>query len=219
MTADTAINLTPAQRAAAAKIACGISRPGGVAVLCGPHGVGKTTVLAHLATDPRLGSLSVESLEMEAWEASLAGGRREFPDIVIADEAHLASEGGIARLLAASRGRRPAASVVLAGEGRLLTLISRDSRVEQAIQLRASLRPCTLPESRDLLTTVTTDAACAWSMSDEAVLAIHELAAGIPAGMRRLAALAAVLSAANPDRGVTADDIEAIHRRMAPLAA
>lgn len=219
MTAAADTRLTPAQRAAVAKIACGIAQPGGVAVLCGPQGVGKTTVLAHLTADPRLHPLSIESLDMEAWEAAVAGGRRDFPDIVIADEAHLASDDGIARLLAATRGRRPAASLVLAGEGRLLTLVSRDSRVEQAIRLRASLRPCTLSESRDLLTAVSVDAAMDWSMSDAAVLAIHEIAAGIPAAMRRLAELAAVLAAAKPERDVTADDIELIHRRLAPLAA
>ena len=219
MNAGTVTRLTPTQQAAAAKIACGIAHPGGVALLCGPQGVGKTTVLAHLASDSRLRSMSIESLEMEAWESAIASGRREFPDIVIAYEAHLASDGGIARLLAACRGRRPAASVVLAGEGRLLTLVSRDSRVEQAVHLRAGLRPCTFHESRDLLATVQHDAAMPRPMNDETVLRIHEITAGIPAAMQRLAGLAAVLAAAHPDRGLTAADIEALHRRLAPLAA
>ena len=62
--------LTPTQQAALAKIACGISQPGGVALLCGPQGVGKTTVLAHLASARQLRSLSVEVRDIAAWATS-----------------------------------------------------------------------------------------------------------------------------------------------------
>ena len=149
--AAPAIELTDPQHAALAKIAASIARPGGVAVLCGPLGTGTSTVLAAVAAAMRLHARTVECRDLSAWETALGSGGGELPDVVIADEAHLATPGGLARLLAACRSRGPAASLVLAGEGRLLTLISRDSRVEQAIQLRASLRPCSSAESCQLL--------------------------------------------------------------------
>ena len=39
--------LTPRQEAALAKLAYAAEQPGALAVLCGPDGVGKTTVLRH----------------------------------------------------------------------------------------------------------------------------------------------------------------------------
>ena len=213
-----AASLTPAQAAAVAKLACGISRPGGVALLCGPQGVGKTTVLAHLAAAERLRHLVVERRDVESWNAPPGSARPDLPDVVIADDAHLADEGRIARLLAACRSRRPAASLVLAGEGRLLTLVARDSRVEQAIHLRTSLRPMTFAEARGLLAgampgNVTDDSL------DPALATIHEIAAGIPAAMLRLAGLATVIAASRPDGRLEPTDVEAIHRRLSPLAA
>ena len=92
--------LTPTQQAALAKIACGISQPGGVALLCGPQGVGKTTVLAHLASARQLRSLSVEVRDIAAWATAAEACRRDLPDVVVADDAHLAADGDIARLLA-----------------------------------------------------------------------------------------------------------------------
>ncbi|MCE9632474.1 MAG: hypothetical protein K8S94_17450 [Planctomycetia bacterium] len=210
--------LTPTQQAALAKIACGISRPGGVALLCGPQGVGKTTVLAHLASARQLHSLSVEVRDFAAWASVAESGRRDLPDVVVADDAHLAAEGDIAKLLTTCRVRQPAASVVLAGEGRLLTLVARDSRVEQAIHLRASLRPCTAAESFAILTPAMAATAADESLQP-ALAIIHEIAAGIPAAMLRLAELAAVLAASKPDRAVTPADIETIHRRLSPQAA
>ncbi len=210
--------LTPTQHAALAKIACGISRPGGVSLLCGPRGVGKTTVLAQLASARQLHSLSVEIRDFAAWLGMAESGCPDFPDVVAADDAHLATDGGIAMLLASCRKRQPTARVVLAGEGRLLTLVSRDSRVEQAIHLRASLRPCTLVESVGILAATLGTTATDQSVH-AAVATIHEIAAGIPAAMLRLAELAVVVAASKPDGTITPADIETIHRRLSPQAA
>jgi type II secretory pathway predicted ATPase ExeA len=217
--AAPAIELTEPQHAALAKIAASIARPGGVAVLCGPLGTGTSTVLAAVAAAMRLHARTVECRDLSEWEAALGSGGGELPDVVIADEAHVATPGGLARLLAACRSRGPAASLVLAGEGRLLTLISRDSRVEQAIQLRASLRPCSSAESCQLLAASALAAAVDGGSFEPVAAAIHEIAAGIPAAMLRLAELACVVAASRGDRTLRARDIEAIHRRLSPLAA
>lgn len=217
MTAARDIELTPSQQAALATIACGAVRGGTITLLCGPQGAGTSTVLAQLVAAPQLQPRSIRCLPLTAWEAVL-DDPGSLPDIVVADDAHLAGDGSLARIAAACRERRPPASLVLAGEGRLLTLAARDPRVERAVHLRASLRPCSFEESRPLIAAALGTAAD--DPGTEAALhTIHEIAGGIPAAMRRLTDLATVLIAARPDRSLHATDIEAIHRRLSPLAA
>jgi hypothetical protein len=214
----TTPTLTPGQQATLAKLVCTVARPGGIALVCGPQGVGVSTVLAHVLACDRLAPRRVECRDLDAWMSVLAAGAADLPDIILADESHRAGEGELFRLVAACRRRRPEASLVLAGEGRLLTLAARDVRVEQAVHLRASLRPCTVTESHELLAlrmgTSSTDAT-----RTAAVSTIHEIAGGIPAAMLRLAELAAIMASVRPDGCVSAADVEAVHRRLSPLAA
>lgn len=214
-------DLLPAQRAALAKVACAVARPGSVALLCGPLGTGKTTLLTRLAADDRLRDRRVERRDVDAWDACLATPAAEPPDIVLVDDAHLAADGGLARLVGRCL-RKAGTSVVLAGEGRLLSLVARDIRVEQAVTLRASLRPCSAAESRDLLDTIlpldTRDRPEAED-HDPVARTIHEIAAGIPADLVRLAELARVVAASRPTPHIGVDDVEALHRRLSPRAA
>jgi hypothetical protein len=207
--------LTPSQEAALAKIACVCRRPGGVAVLCGPRGVGTSLVLSRLASLEAGAGRVVEHRGVHAWIEAIDGGLHALPDVVLADDAHLTTADGLARLLDRCLARRPAAAVVFAGAGRLLTLVSRDSRLETAISLRAALRPCSLDESRMVVAAVARTA----TFDDPAVNAIHELAAGIPAAVRRLVELADIVAASRPDSQIASRDVEAIHRRLSPLAA
>ena len=121
--------LTEPQLAALAKVACGIETGAAVALLCGPAGVGKTTVLEQLASDPRLAPDDLPIRDVAAW-LSTPG---DLPAVLLADDAHLASEHDLAQLLARAKSRRPAAAVILAGQGRLLTLVARDRRIEQGL--------------------------------------------------------------------------------------
>jgi hypothetical protein len=59
--------LTEPQLAALAKVACGIETGAVVALLCGPAGVGKTTVLEHLASDPRVTPDDLPIRDVAAW--------------------------------------------------------------------------------------------------------------------------------------------------------
>jgi type II secretory pathway predicted ATPase ExeA len=193
--------------------ACGIESGAGVALLCGPAGVGKTTVLEALAAAPRPGHGELPIRDVAAW-LSTAG---DLPAVVLVDDAHLASDGDLARLLAVAKARRPAAAVVLAGQGRLLTLAARDRRIEQAVRIRAALLPGSLADTSTLVAAAAP--ADSPRFEDEAVLAIHEIAGGVPGDIVRLVQLAVVVAAALTDGRVTADDVEALHRRLTPQAA
>jgi type II secretory pathway predicted ATPase ExeA len=206
--------LTPAQLAALAKVGCGIESGDGVAVLCGPSGVGKTSVLLQLADEVRRHGRSIAIRSVAAWlDPSLP-----LTDVVAADDAHLASEDDLAALLARCRSRAAGGPLVLAGEGRLLTLLNRDPGLARAVRIRAALLPGSLADTGSLLAAIggRSDSP---PFGESAIAAIHAIAAGVPADVVRLAELAGVLAAARPDRPITAADIEALHRRLSPLAA
>ncbi|MFM7137903.1 MAG: hypothetical protein ACKO1M_12680 [Planctomycetota bacterium] len=209
----TIAQLTAPQTAALAKVACGIEGQTGVALLCGPAGVGKTTVLEHLASDSRLTHEALPIRDVAAWLAT-AG---ELPPILLVDDAHLASDHDLVGLLARAKARRPAAAVILAGQGRLLTLVSRDRRIEQAVRIRATLLPGSLADTSVLVAaTVPADGP---AFDEAALVAIHEIAGGVPGDVVRLASLAGLIAPELADGLVTADDVEAVHRRLAPQAA
>jgi len=211
------LTLTDGQRAALAKLACGVESPGGVAILCGPPGTGKTTVLAHLADGQSRAGRRCISRQLAAWDTDRGSDASLF-DLFIVDDAHESDAEAIARLLAACRSRRADAAVVLAGEGRLLTLVSRDHHVEQAVGLRATLRPFSALETRRLLEPILPGAATRPEVAAVAQT-IHEISAGIPRAALRLAELAAVVADSRADAGLTVADIELVHRRLSLQAA
>jgi energy-coupling factor transporter ATP-binding protein EcfA2 len=208
---DRLPQLTEPQQAALAKVGCGIEAGAGVALLCGPAGVGKSTVLAHLAVAVSRQGKSVAVRSVTDW----LGSEERLTDVVAADDAHLASDEDLAALC---RSRRPGAVMVLAGEGRLLTLVGRNSGLARAVRIQAALLPGSLADTRALLT-IGTHSAIATEADDPATAAIHEIAAGVPADVLRLAEWAGVVASSRPDGRVTAADVEAIHRRLSPQAA
>ena len=210
---NSTVNLTAPQAAAIAKVACSIGAAAGVAVLCGPAGVGKTTVLQQLAPDPRVAHDELPIRDVVAWLATTG----DLPSIVLVDDAHLASDHDLVQLLIRANARRPAASVVLAGQGRLLTLVARDRRIEQAVRIRAALLPGSLVDTAALVPAITP--ADGPRFAEAAIVAIHEIAGGVPGDVVRLAELAGLVGAELADGPITADDIEAVHRRLAPQAA
>ena len=210
--------LTEPQRAAFAKVACGADLTGGLTVLCGPPGVGKTLVLDHIAADEKVAAATAGPdgavRDVAAWLAC----QDDLPPLVLADDAHLAGDADLARLLSRCRAQQPAAALVLAGQGRLLTLITRDRRLTEATAIRVSLLPGTRTDTANMLS-FPGMAAEGMGWEEPAIDAVHEIAAGIPAAIKRLADLARVVAAARPDGGLRPGDIEAIHRRLSPHAA
>lgn len=212
MNAST-VPLSEPQLAALAKVACGIEAGAGITLLCGPAGVGKTTVLERLAADPRLGPDPLPIRDIPSWLSTAD----DLPAIVLVDDAHLSSDEDLSRLVAMAKSRQPAAAVVLAGQGRLFTVVARDQRIEQAVRIRATLLPGSLADTSALV--AATAPADAPRFDEQAMLAIHEIAGGVPGNVSRLAELAGVVAAELSAGPITADDVEALHRRLAPQAA
>jgi len=107
---------------------------------------------------------------------------------------------------------------VLAGEGRLFTLVARDARIEQAVLLRATLGPFTRDEST-LAVAARLSPGGSPAERDAIMQAIHDLAAGIPARVVRLAELVQTVARAMPAGRLTPADVEAVHRRLTLQAA
>lgn len=206
--------LTAGQEAALARLGCVATEPGAVAVLCGPAGAGTTTVVRHLVAALQARH-SIEHAPAAWWQSRADAA---WPDVAIVDDAHDTTSGDLGRLLVRARSLRPDGGVVLAGRGRLLTLLAREPDAEAAITLRAVLRSFTAVETRTLLARHLHAPA-----PTAAVLAvaadIHELAGGLPAVALRLGELAGWLAAAHPERPLRAADIETLHRRVSLAAA
>ncbi|MCX7432085.1 MAG: ATP-binding protein [Planctomycetia bacterium] len=221
--------LTGPQEAAVAKLAYTAGQPGAIALLCGPAGVGKTTVLRAMAADGLPKSQTIRLMpwaDIRADRGDLAAGRMRaaasdddsFPHVLLIDDAHRAVAAELVEFVELCRRRHDGIAIVLAGEGRLLSLVASDARLEQAVRLRATVPTFTLAESRRVFgPTLAFNAAEA---DGEAVIrTIHEIAGGVPAIAVRLAEMLAMLAAADPRRDLTPDDVEAIHRRLSLSAA
>lgn len=216
-TIPAAVTLSTAQQAAVAKLAYALESPAALAVLCGAAGTGKSLVLESLARSPTLRGRTVRRERFpESRGLPVAGG--PSPDVLLVDDAHLADGGELARCVDAWRAAAPETAIVLAGEGRLLTLLSRDSRLESCVRIRVSVPPFSLAETR-LLVAARTGAGGLPGDDQRIATTIHEIAGGIPARIVQMADLAGVVAQGKRGQPLTADDIEAIHRRLAINAA
>jgi len=206
---------TVAPQAAIARVAYALESPPAVVLLCGPRGVGKSFVLASVAAACSQRGRRCRTSSIRDLAADVGG---DGATILIVDDAHEAVDGQLRTIVESWRRSEPQGGVVLAGEGRLLTLAARDERLERAILLRATLGPFTLAETRLAVAARLARIGSA-SARDAVASRIHEIAAGIPARIFRLADLVQVVSAAAPDGLVSADDVEAVHQRLVLQAA
>jgi len=209
--------LTSAQAAALARLATALERPGSLAVCAGPAGTGTSTVLAQLAAAASRSGLTVD--ERPGFDIDPPAAPPAGADLVILDDAHDAADGALSRIVAEIRRRNAAARIVLAGRGRLFTLLARDPALESRVMLRAILRPFTAGESARLVSAV-----CGRGNEPPDALAgvaatIHEIAGGLPAGVIRLAEWSLLVLGSRPEQPLVAADIEALHRRLALSAA
>lgn len=209
------VRLTVGQQAALARLGCALERPGSLAVLCGPAGSGTTAVLGHLesiaARSCRVARISLRDRQDVAAD--------DATGLVIADDAHEAVGDALGRLVRATRAHAPEARLVLAGRGRLFTLLARDVGIEAQVTLRAILRPFSAAESAALLAATCTATGVPDDALAEVAETIHEIAGGLPAAVVRMAHVALLVRSSSPTRRIAADDIESLHRRVALEAA
>jgi len=207
MPGSTSPTLLPPAEAAVARLLHAID-VGGLAVLCGPPGTGKTFVLDELAG--RAAAAGHTVLRAAAAVTEAVGEA-----VLLVDAADAARDPSELRQLAAGSGRdRHAAShrcVILAGAGRLLTLVARDAQLREAVRLRGVLRPWRFEETHRYAQTRPT---VAEALDGEAMRTLHELAAGVPRMVVRLLETAAVVLRGHPGRRLMAADIESFHRRL-----
>jgi type II secretory pathway predicted ATPase ExeA len=206
--------LTLGQQAAVARIAYAVQRPPAVVLLCGPAGVGKTLVLDAVSALPGVS----DRLPSRCNPSSAAESITASSPILLVDDAHLAADGQLTVMLGDHFQRHPPGVVVLAGEGRLLSLVARDRRLEQMVTLRAIIAPFTLEETRTLVAP-RIEMRCSPADRDDVVRTIHEIAAGIPSVALRLVDMASIIAAATPGRSLIPQDIEALYRRLFLQAA
>lgn len=210
---------TAAQEAAVAKLAYAAEHPGCVALLCGPAGVGKTMLLGHVARTgiPGVRGIGIRDLGESRTHRDATPESDAAADVILVDHADRTTAAELVSFVESCWARRPESVVVLAGQGRLLSLCLGDDRLERRVRLRATVPVFTVHESRRLLASVLGGSGPA--PADAVLDAIHEIAGGVPAMALRLADMAAVLAAADPDRRLVPDDVEAIHRRLCIRAA
>jgi type II secretory pathway predicted ATPase ExeA len=201
--------LTPAQEAALGRIRFALEEPAGIVLLCGPAGVGTSLVLARVAADLGAGQPGGMPIRTPPELADAIRQDEPIGPIALVDDAHLATADMLAVLasFAASRGGS-VRCVVLAGRGRLLTLVGRDSRIAPRVRLRAIVPPLSLADTRRIVESRLGE------LGSEVVQTCHEITAGIPAALERLVELATV----SAGRRLTSADIETIHRRLDPQA-
>ena len=219
------VGLAESQQTALARLH-EVLRRGGLAVLCGPSGTGKT-MLAH-----RFASACAQT---PGWAVRGPCGVREFleqatadaPDVLsgerrwlaVIDDAHRAGNGTeLARVVDSLQRPAARAVLVLVGEGRLLTLLSRQPDLEQRVVLRAPLKPWHFQETQRLLGRRLPSLGASPD-AESLCLRLHELAAGIPRQLVRLIDTLAMVLSAEPSHRVTLDDLETFHRRLSLQAA
>lgn len=209
------VTLTAGQEAALARLGFALERPGSVAVLCGPAGTGTTGVLDRLEACASR-SCRVMRTSLRDWHD---GAPVHPADLLIADDAHAATADTLGRFVRLVRTRDPATRLVLAGRGRLFTLLSRDVGLESLVTLRAILHPFSPEQTAAVLSTTCAAAGVPPDALAECADTIHEIAGGIPATIVALARVALVIRSSDPARRLVGEDIELLHRRVSLDAA
>lgn len=213
------------QQAALARLLYAVRQPGGCAVLCGPGGTGVTTVLGRLAAaleqagHPvlRLSGRNLAGGELSVWADGLATDAT-VPPAVLVDDGHAAADGALTALLHQCGEAVSATAIVLAGQGRLLTLLARERDLAGRVQLRAVLRALTREETEAV---VSSRLAAAGVGRYEAGVPsiIHAITAGIPQAICQLLETVLLVAAARPEHQLCCEDIERMHDRLSLAAA
>ncbi len=222
--ASSAERTAGGQQAALARLLHAVGQAGGLAVLCGPGGAGVSTVLGRLAAEVDASGGTVVRLSATEFDrgaaplpAIRAGAAVASVVTILLDDAHRAADGQLGVFVRRVRDELPAASMVLAGQGRLLTLLAREGDLGGRAPLRATVRPWSAAETEAVVTASLEAAGVAYEALVPAT--IHEIAAGIPRGIFQLLETALLVTAVQPARQLQAGDLEQMHESLSLAAA
>ena len=222
---SSAGSLVGNQQAALARLLYAVRQPGGLAVLCGPGGAGVTTVLGRLAADLeqaghpvlRLSGRNLAGGDLPAW-ANSGAAEAVLPPAVLVDDGHTAADGALTAFVQQCGVMVPAAAIVLAGRGRLLTLLARERDLGGRVRLRSVLRAWTREETEAVVASRLAAAGVgryAAAVPD----VIHAITAGIPQAICQLLETVLLVAATQPEHQLCCEDIERMHERLSLAAA
>ncbi len=213
------------QQTALARLLYAVRQPGGLAVLCGPGGTGVTTVLGQLAAELkqaerpvlRLSGYDLGEADLRPWAEGIAGPAA-MPPVVLMDDGHAVADGQLTAFVRQAFASIPAAAIVLAGRGRLLTLLARERDLGGRVMLRSVLRAWTCAETEAVVGR-RLEAAGVVGHEASVPATIHAITAGIPQAIRQLLETVLLVAATQPEHRLRCDDIERMHERLSLAAA
>lgn len=228
--------LSDPQRAAVARLLYAVREQQGDAVLCGPGGTGVSTVVACVANELQSAGQNVvcvnghdlvhdsqrfvagQAVDHQFFAGLERSGEKAAQSALIIDDGHVGDAARLAHFVVLVRVSLPAVAVLLAGRGRLLSLVAREQALQERVLLRAVLPSWSLRETSAFVKGQFKAAGVSVS-DDTVVVTIHEIAAGIPQVVVRLVETALLVAAMHPAHSLGRDDVEQMHDRLSLAAA
>jgi len=144
--------------------------------------------------------------------------------VLVVDEAHLLEDAGLLeplRLLMNCRTEgQPLFTLLLVGQLSLLAIMERNGNLDERIELKTVLKPLTLEESAEYIQhRLAAAGATREIFTEDAILAAHQLAGGIPRRLNRLGDLALVVGFAAGDHSINAEQLRAVDEELLTLRA
>lgn len=162
---------------------------------------------------------SVEESWSRIQQALAAGQARNEHALVVFEDAQLWEDvrtwETFRMLTNLSVDERPAWTLLLVGQSRLLAQLEQWPQLEERLSMKCLLRPLTQDETASYVAHRLQTAGASRSLFEPAAVdRLHELAQGSPRRINRLADLALLVGYAEQRSSITADDLESVAREL-----